>query len=48
MDRCTGMFGYDFVFQFPDPRTDNFIKFHTNYKEYYYANYFDAISKGYH
>lgn len=48
MDRCTGMFDYDFAFQHPDTRTDNFIKFHTNYKEYYLANYFDAISKGYH
>jgi hypothetical protein len=48
MDRCTGMFGYDFVFQHADTQIDNFIKFHTNYKEYYYANYFDAIKKGYH
>jgi hypothetical protein len=48
MERCTGVFDYSFAFRHPDNRTDNFIKFHTNYKEYYYANYLDAISKGYH
>jgi len=48
MDRCTGMYDYSFAFQHTDTQTDNFIKFHTNYKEYYYANYMDALSKGFH
>ena len=48
MERCTGVYDYSFVFQHADTRTDNFIKFHTNYKEYYLANYLDAISKGFH
>lgn len=48
MDNCSGKFGFEFIFQHADNRTDNFIKFHTNYKEYYFANYFDAVSKGYH
>ncbi len=48
MDNCTILYNNTFEFQHTDPRTDNFIKFYTNYKEYYYANYMDAISKGYH
>lgn len=47
MNSCTSMLNYHFVFQHTDPRTDNFIKFHTRYKEYYFNNYFEAISKGY-
>ncbi len=48
MENCTGRYGYSFEFQHADDRTNNFIKFHTNYKEYYFANYKDAVSKGYH
>lgn len=47
-DRCTGPFGYEFVFQHPDDRTDNFIKFTSVYKRYFYAHYFDALKEGYH
>lgn len=47
IDNCTTISDYEFRFQNPDPRTDNFIKFHTIYKEYYYRNYFDAISNGF-
>jgi hypothetical protein len=47
MERCTGPFDYSFTFQHPDNKTDNFIKFHTNYEEYYFANYLDAMAKGY-
>ncbi|WP_413667135.1 hypothetical protein ACEN9X_21750 [Mucilaginibacter sp. Mucisp86] len=47
MDNCTGIFDCEFAFQHPDPRTDNFIKFHTKYKEYYHKNYFDAMNNGY-
>lgn len=47
-DACTSPYGYKFFFQHPDNRTDNFIKFHTNYKNYYFDNYTDAVSKGYH
>jgi hypothetical protein len=48
IERCTSVFDYSFAFQHADNRTDNFIKFHTNYKEYYFSHYFDAISKGFH
>ncbi|QEM04656.1 hypothetical protein DIU31_014460 [Mucilaginibacter rubeus] len=46
MDNCTSVFDYEFAFQHIDSRTDNFIKFHTKYKEYYYKNYFDAMKNG--
>lgn len=48
MDRCTGVFDYSFAFQHADTRTDNFIKIQTNCNEYYFDNYRDALSKGYH
>jgi hypothetical protein len=47
-DRCTAPFDYEFVFQHPDNRTDNFIKFTAVFKRYYFDNYFDANQKGYH
>ncbi len=47
MDNCTSIFDSEFVFQHIDPRTDNFIRFHARYKDYYFNNYFDAIAKGY-
>jgi len=47
-DRCTVPFGYEFMFQHPDDQTDNFIKFTSVYKRYYYAHYFDALKEGYH
>lgn len=47
IDNCTKIYDYEFRFQNTDPRTDNFIKFHSIYKEYYYNNYFDAISNGF-
>lgn len=46
-DRCTAVFDYEFVFQHADNRTDNFIKFVSVYKRYYYAHYFDANKEGY-
>jgi hypothetical protein len=46
-DRCTGPFDYEFVFQHPDNRTDNFIKFTAVFKRYYFDHYFDANQNGY-
>lgn len=46
-DRCTSPFDYVFAFQHPDDRTDNFIKFGSVYKRYYYDHLAVAHQKGY-
>lgn len=47
LKNCTGAFGYEFLFDFKDPRTNNFITYHSIYKRYYDKHRMEAISEGF-
>jgi hypothetical protein len=46
LNKCTSVFNFEYDTFNPklEDRTFNFVKFHAEYQDYYFKNYFDAIS----
>lgn len=44
---CTSVEDYEFAFWHADDRTDNFIRFHTNYQNFYHKHFQQAMEEGF-